>query len=423
MKKPTKLYYIFSYLFFLYPPFIWGLVAIYDVTLDSREHIATLYVNAILIIVLILVFIAMIHYKKLKKPSLLEQKHLLFGFISNVIVYFYTFQNLLKIDQFINIYLVLLLILGVHYLLIARTLKAKELWILLPIFLIIDYVHYAISGCAWMDYGCDNPNTLETIIGVSLYYIFVIAIYTYYIREMLNYRVLKGFKVINAILGIVIVSMVLFVEDLPDTLEKVLLTVVIVFAFLLIVDFIVSILVKQYTHRMLLYYIRLLTLLVVALILGVSRVITDPSIDQSVLPIMVIATYVSLAINILSVLMKVDDKNTTATQINAQFNVEESNGMSHLYMTVNDQVVGHLEYQTLTFRDVEFKQVSVFCIDLPDAQGLSVLIEALEKEVDGSAIIHFEPLKYIDSIHRVFDELGYVYMYNEDNNGITYIKK
>jgi hypothetical protein len=92
-------------------------------------------------------------------------------------------------------------------------------------------------------------------------------------------------------------------------------------------------------------------------------------------------------------------------------------------MTVNDQVVGHLEYQTLTFRDVEFKQVSVFCIDLPDAQGLSVLIEALEKEVDGSAIIHFEPLKYIDSIHRVFDELGYVYMYNEDNNGITYIKK
>ena len=304
MKKIEKIYFILTYMFFIYPPFIFGLVLIYQKNENIEEHVTSLIVNIILIAVIAIVCGSLIAAKKLHIPNNLEIRYLLFGFAGNIVMYFYTFQNGMNIDNIVTIYLVLLIILGVDYLLISKKFRAKELWILLTLFIIVDYVHLLITGCGYEGSWDCNINHTYDWLATSMYSVILIAIVGYYAYRAYSYKLFDLFKILN-IIFVIILSIIFQNEYYME--GDFMLTVSILLPFFLIVDFIVAIVNKTYTHKMLLFYIRLLTVLLIFSVVGMNYFFLG-NVDVNILTIMVVATYSSLAINILKPILKIDVK-------------------------------------------------------------------------------------------------------------------
>ena len=310
MKKMEKIYFILTYMFFLYPPFIFGLVEIYRESDAMKEHIVSLIVNLILIAVIAIVCGSLIKAKKLHVPNTLEIKHLIFGLTGNIVMYFYTFQNIMNIEDIVTIYLILLIVLIVDYLLISKKIKAKELWILLPLFLVVDFVHLLITGCGFVDsYECIIDHTYDWL-AITMYTIVIITIVAYYIYRALSYKLFDVFKILNVIFVILLIIMLqndVYLEG------DFMLTISILLPFFLIVDFIVAIVNKTYNHKMLLFYIRLLTILAVFAVLGENNYFRG-NVHVNMLIMMVITTYSSLAICVLRPILKIDVKDDKPLQ-------------------------------------------------------------------------------------------------------------
>ena len=424
MKKASKLYYVFTYMFFLYPPFIWGIALIYDSAYSIDPHVMVLIINLILIVVLGIVFSLLIKKERIEMPNELEKRNLLFGLISNVIVYFYTFQNDLNIQNFVNTYWVLLMVLVVHYLLISKEIKAKELWILLPIFLVIDYSHYFIAGCGWGEWQCPNVTRLREILAVILYIAAAISVYIYYIREMIKYRVMNTMRWITTALATISGVMFLFIMDLSRNLERFLQTILIIFAFLVIVDFIVSIVNKTYRHKMVFYYIRLGVLLLISILFGSSDIFSRATVETDLLAIMVITTYVSLGIIILSVLLGEKEDKLEKVRRFMQFNFEETSNGFEYKMMIESESVGEIEYSYVTYIDEEFTQINTFCKLLPsDSDILNVMLSEFENHFKKNTVIVFEALNLDISLQKRFVELGYIPYQNEESKLMTFVKK
>lgn len=307
MKKIQRIYYILTYTFFIYPPFIWGLVEIYFKGDPEVIHLVSLYVNLILIAVITIICGALIYYKKLHLPNELERKYLVFGLIGNIVIYFYTFQNFMHIDNIVTVYGCLLIILGVHYLLIAKKLYAKELWVLASVFLIVDSIHLAITKCGYVDYdSCVDSYETSWFLYI-LYVILVFTILSHYIYKIYLYKMVDFFKILNIIM--VTIMSVLFQIEMGE-LTDFMLTLMILIPFAAIIDFIVKIVNKNYTHKMLLFYTRSFTILIVLGMLGSFEFFIGGA-DFRILSLMVIVIYVSLFLNIIKMLLKIDIESPT----------------------------------------------------------------------------------------------------------------
>ena len=305
MKKIEKLYFILTYMFFIYPPFIFGLVEIYQSDrYEESVHITSLIVNLILIVVIACILAGLIRYKKLHTPNKLEIKYLIFGFIGNIAMYFYTFQNAMKIDNIVTIYLILLVVLAADYLLLSKKFRVKELWILLTLFLVVDYAHLLLTGCGFVDsWECTVNHTYDVLI-IILYSITVLTILAYYGYRILSYKLFDLFKILN-IIFVVILSYAFANDILME--GKFILTVFIFMPFFVVVDFIVSIVNKTYTHKTLLFYIRTTTILSVFGVLGAMDFFYG-EVDVNILALMVTTTYASLFIAIMKPVLKIDVK-------------------------------------------------------------------------------------------------------------------
>lgn len=304
MKKIQKLYYILTYVFFIWPPFIWGLVEIYKEGNKMEVHIVSLIVNISLIFA-IAITCGLLHYaEKIHLPSKTELKYLLFGLIGNIVVYFYTFQNFMEIENLINVYIVLLIILAVHYFLISRKITVWELWILLPIFLVIDYLHLLITGCGFTTYSSCTPNTGYNGLLYFFYYIIFLSTFGYYAYRIYLYKLWDFFKIAN-IVAIVILSYA--VQEFVTLNQNFLGTVAIFMAFFTIVDIIVKVIEKTYTHTLLLFYIRSYSIFMLFGLLAEERFFKGHA-DEGTLVIMVVFTYISLLINILKSVLQIDIK-------------------------------------------------------------------------------------------------------------------
>lgn len=301
MKKRNNIYIILTYLFFIYPPFIWGLVLIYQEGNYGKEHITSLIINLILIAAISLVCSLLIYYKKLHKPNEREFKHLLFGIVGNIVVYFYTFQNLMVIDDYITVYLILLIVLGVHTLLISKRIMAKELWLLMSVFLVLDLTHLIGTGCGFIDgYTCfQGANQVFIYIIYSLMILTCLGFYSYKLYKLNQWDLLKTVNIV------LILTMSIIIQNEDWLAEKFALTVMIALPFFTILDFIINIVNKRYTHRMLFHYLRAYALFLIFSIMGAMGFFYGEA-DYSLLSIMVTIAYLSLFITIFKYLLKVD---------------------------------------------------------------------------------------------------------------------
>jgi len=319
-------------MFFIYPPFIWGLVLIYNESAYDSSHIITLYINLILLVVIALICYLLIIKNKLHIPSKTEMKYLLFGFTGNVVMYFYTFQNLMKIDNVVTVYLALLIVLSVYYLLLSKKLQPFELWLLLPIFLVYDFLYVIMTGCGFASYDCVASTSFDTLL-IVLYVPVITIIVLYYAYRVISYKMFDFFKIMNIIL-VTILSIAAAEFDMD---EKFILTLGILYPFFLIVDFIVKIVNKTYHHKLLLFYVRTFMIFNVFTILGASGFMSG-TLHIEALIIMVAVTYVSLGLAILKGLLHIK--------------VLEGNPIEILRSTI--EKIKYVEYKTEVFDQLDF---------------------------------------------------------------------
>lgn len=308
MKAMRQFYMIVSYVMFILPPFIWGLVVLYADNPDIKVHIISLFVNLIVLTVLGLIASILMKKEILHLPSSLEIRYLLFGLVGNIVVYFYTFQNMMNIENIVTIYLILLIVLAVRYFLITKQIRVWELWIILPIFLLVDTLHLRITGCTVLNndpgwWRC-IPNRVDTWILYLLYTTVVLSTIGYYGYKIFQYKRYTFWGISHMAL---VLFIAIYAQEFVPINEKLMGTISILAAFLVVLDFIVSFVNKTYTHRTLIFYLRTGTFLVLSMLL-VEEGFFRGDASKNMLILMVITTYASLGIAILKFLLQVQEE-------------------------------------------------------------------------------------------------------------------
>ena len=304
MTKQNRVYYILTYLFFLYPPFIFGLVEIYS-PFSENVHITSLLINIFIILMIVASCLILINNQRLHQPTKDESKYLLFGFAGNIIVYFYTFQYRLDIANIVTVYLLLLVILSVNYLLISKKFRPIELWILLPIFTVFDYLVLLVRNCGWdSGYSCFADTSYDPILKIIFTFIIIFVVF-YYTYKVLLYRLFDTLKIVN-ILFVIYLSYAGSHEFWNG--NKFTLTILILYPFFILLDFIIKLVNKNYSHITLLFYLRTFAIFVMFTSLGMFEYFTGGRFFLESLSLMVIVTYFSLGISILKYILKVEIK-------------------------------------------------------------------------------------------------------------------
>ena len=303
MKKESRLYYILSYLFFIYPPFISGLVMVY-LQREEYLHIYSLVWNVVLLLMITVIVAIRIYMKKLHLPSTREIKYLIFGFVGNIVMFLYTHQNGMNIDGVVTIYLVLLVVLAVHYFLISRKLQPIELWIFMPLYLVFDTIYYGVKGCRYTSrYSCFEYTPYEPFLK-TFFILILVFLLLYIVYKILSYRQHTIMKIINYVIVFVLSW---FALDQFNADYRIITTFGILLPLFIIIDFVVSIINKTYTHKTIIQYIRTSMIIIVCLLLG-NVVLGSRDLDNEALNIFVVATYVSLGINLLKYVLRIEVK-------------------------------------------------------------------------------------------------------------------
>ena len=303
MKKMQRIYLILTYSFYILSPFIWGLIEIYSEYSNDSNHILGFIINVVVLALIFLICMFLVNRGKLHAPDTLEKKYLIFGLVGNLMMYFYVYQNSLEIDKIITVYLVLLVVLSVHYLLIQRKFRPLELWILLPVFMFNDYLFLLVRGCGWGEYGCDANESGDPFLMffTTIIFIYIILIYVY---KVITYRLFDYFKILNIVL-VASLSLLVIMDSLDmyynDELN---MTIMIVGFFAVILDFIIKIVNKHNVKKMLLFYMRTFAIMILVFSF-VETGILRGRLGNSSLMFMVVTTYFSLTIIIFGYIMKV----------------------------------------------------------------------------------------------------------------------
>ncbi len=425
MKKKNQIYIILSYIFFILPPFIWGLVEIYRNSSSIDVHIISLIVNLLLYVLLVSVLAVLILQKVIEFPSKQEQKHLLFGLIGNTTIYFYTFQNFMRIDDFITVYLILIIILSVYYILFSRKFNPLELWILAPTFLIIDTIHILYTGCGFVEsYSCYYHSTPDTFLYI-LYSVIILLSIGYYIYKIVRLNAFSILKYIN----IALVTMISIVSQSFDFWDSKLIgTIFIATPFFIIIDFIVSIVNKTYSHKTLIFYIRTTVIMGIMVFVGSMDFLYGEA-GYEFLGIMVAVIYSSLTINILSSILKVSTTKkgiSWSTRISLIDNSDIDNELhlfdeiilikeNQLYFAsyVNNEVSSYQLVETLETEHIKEAYLT------PLSDELTKYIPIIETELKK---LNYYQLK-ITSKQRLDFLLERYYIFIKEDNQYIYIKK
>jgi hypothetical protein len=448
MKKLSKIYYVLTYLFFIYPPFIAGLVLVYRDSFTNL-HLYGLVVNIILLLILASIIAIRVYTGKLHYPTEKEVKYLIFGFVGNIVMFLYTFQNSMNIDNIITIYLILLVVLAVHYFLISKKLQPLELWIFLPLYLVFDTIYYGVKGCTFNSRNsCFTYTSYEPFLK-TFFIIIMIFIVLFTLYKILSYRQHTIFKYINYVIVIVLSG---FALNQFDGEIKIIMTFAIFLPFFIIVDFVVSIINKTYTHKTILLYIRTSLIIVICMLFG-ALLLGEPELDNEALSMFVVATYVALAISILKFILKIevkdvnlinlfkkgetvvkysvctkeDIKKMESTFTNYLNKMTFGENEYNLKVTRGGEVLGllHSDYDQLD-PSLDIKQARIYFIEVAEnpyvvANGLLYQVERYYKSLGVSQVkylAHIEELEVIELLMK----RGYIPVDIKDKGYYYFIK-
>ena len=292
MKTSSKLYLFFTSLMFRFAPLSIGLASIYFEFDNDDIHLPGLLVNVILLLILSLIIFILIKKGKLQLPNLLEKKFLLFGLLSNVVMYFYVFQNSLVIEEFITIYLTIVLILLLYYFIINKKPIIYELWIFGIWFFIMDTIHYQFIYQDDYQGALVNVNFFQHIFYLTIP-ILTFSLFIYYIYK---YKVIDVFTKIAV--GIVLLSTIIIFESI-DMETKFMLTLNLILPFVILADFITMMIYKRFNILKVPFYIRLYTVLILMIYYAEEGLFQTVSYSHEGLYEMVAVIYVAIFCNLI----------------------------------------------------------------------------------------------------------------------------
>ncbi|MCK5761850.1 MAG: hypothetical protein KAH16_03005 [Candidatus Izimaplasma sp.] len=299
MKNTSKIYLFLTSLFFMFAPFSLGLVEIYFENSEIGDQYYGLMFNIALIIILPVTIGILLKNKKLQLPNRMEIKFLVFGLLSNIVIFFYTFQNALHIENFVTIYFTIILVLLLYMLMIDQKKINYELWILAVLFFIVDFIHYQYIG-DHSEYFVLARQVEANFIQRVFYFTIPISTLTLFITKIKKYKIIDTFAYI--FIAITILILLIFFKGINPE-DKFILTLNLLIPFVIIIDFIVEIIYKRFNVYKLTFYIRMGTIIILIFIYNGINYFSMDSYSNHDFEEMVMIIYVVLVCNIIEFLV------------------------------------------------------------------------------------------------------------------------
>jgi len=299
MKNTSRVYLFITSIFFMFSPFSFGIVVIYFEDTSLLEYSSGLIVNTVLILILSVVLGILIKKKNLNIPTINERKLLIFGLLSNVVIYFYTFQNSLEIMRYITIYSTIILILILYLFIIDQHKLNYELWIFAILFVVIDYIHFSYVFVEYGGIGHLPVYIQATFIHRLLYYTIPVTTLILFITKIRKYKVMDWFAYVFVALAMLISLVFLKSIDVED---KLILTFNLILPFVIIIDLIISIIYKNFNIYKIIFYIRIGTIILLIDIYNGVNYFTMNSYSDHNLVELVLITYVVIICNLIEYL-------------------------------------------------------------------------------------------------------------------------
>ena len=300
MKNASRIYLFITSLFFMFSPFSLGIVEIYFEDTSMKDHISGIIVNLALVLILVTVLGIVIKKEKLKVPNEFEIKLLIFGLLSNIVIYFYAFQNSLEIERFITIYFTIIMVLILYYFIIDRKRLNYELWIFAILFLIVDFIHFEYI---FRDYGGGSyfPHYIQANFGHRLlFYSVPLATLALFISKIKNYKIMDWFSYV--FIGLTILISLVFIQGI-DIEDKLILTFNLILPFVFVIDIIISIIYKNFKIYKITFYVRMGTIILLIYIYnGISYFVVSSYSDHNLIELVMI-TYVVIICNLIEYLV------------------------------------------------------------------------------------------------------------------------
>ena len=264
MKKNNLVYYIMTYVMYLYPPFIYGMIMINfeDGLTDKAIWIWGLIVNVIFMIVTTLVLYILAIKKKIPKIKKDEKNHFIFGYIGNLCVYLYVYQYLMNIERLVSIFSLVLILVLVYKYLISNEITFKEIFIFSIVFSVIDYVIIISSGNTLFS-EASSFSDLESVIFQLLFIgalLFSIGLYGYKVYKNHQWTILR-----YVMIGFLVLFLIIIYSRGDRQLEELMMTILILAIFSWLIDIILRLIRKEFKVYDLVYYARIIMLTVILL--------------------------------------------------------------------------------------------------------------------------------------------------------------
>lgn len=289
MMKNNLVYYIMTYIMYLYPPFILFMLLInFESMQDTWIWIIGLMVNVVFILVTTLVLYLLAIKQKIPMIDADEKNHVIFGYIGNIIVFLYVYQNWMHIAQFYSIFsLVLILVLTYKYL-ISKKITFKEILVFSILFGVIDYIIIIISGNTLLgdqNTSFTDAQSLVFQLLFTLSLLFTIGWYGYKLYRNHTWQLLRF-----VLIGFIVLSLVLFYMDIQ---MEVVGTIAILAVFAWLIDIILRLIHKSFKTIDLAFYARLIMVTVVLLMIKDWELYRLPSFDIEQMSLLIGIFYVT----------------------------------------------------------------------------------------------------------------------------------
>lgn len=304
MKNTSKIYLFIVSLFFMFSPFSLGMVEIYFEDTRLTDWSSGLIVNSVLLLILIIVLGILIKNNKLPVPNKTEIKFLIFGVLSNIIIYFYTFQNSLEIWRYVTIYSTILFILILYLFVIDRKKFNYELWIFAIFFFIVDFIHFTYIFIDHDGVGYLPAYIDATFLHRILYYTVPLATLIIFTLKIKGYKIMDWFAYV--FIGLTILISLVFVQGI-DIESKMILTFNLLIPFVIIIDIIVSLIYKRFKVYKIIFYIRMGTIIFLIFIYnGINYFVMETYSDHNLIELVMI-TYIVIVCNLIEFLIPKDN--------------------------------------------------------------------------------------------------------------------
>ncbi len=257
--KNNLIYYIMTYIMFLYPPFVFFMIMInFDDMTDSNQSIVGLSTNIIFVLITTGVLYLLAMKDRIPKIEKDEKNHFIFGYIGNLVMFLYTYQYVMNIERLVSVFsLVLLLVLAYKYL-VSKKITFKEIFIFSIGFGVIDYIIIITTGNTLFSGNSSFTHTQSIIFQILFILALLFSIGFYGIKLYKNH----AWNVLRYVM-VLFILLFLLVTYIDDSQEQVFATFLILAIFTWLIDIILRLIHKEFKVIDLVFYARIILLTVI----------------------------------------------------------------------------------------------------------------------------------------------------------------